>query len=552
MRSANTLKPSFIALLLITSSALADGYRPESALGEVFAEGLGAAEIIVYPTVMRDPYVVGYSTASQQLIVDYFEKHELAGAAGTNDRIEFALPEHRPQFELFMDSLGKFGEQIADRAIQADYAVMLEIIFPPTMGGEVKVFGIHVFVVTPTGENAFSFLLNSHHSSFKRAALSSSDTSASGREKLVMKATSVAMAAFKKQVTQVRDCAETQGVAFPMVEGVGVVEDFESELVAATDVNGIETGFSTFNGSNSRAWLSITDEHPALPQEAAGNHVLKVDLDVNSWAGVLHRFTGAASPEWIPYDWTGARELSFWLYGNESGTTLVVDVLDNRHRCSIRDDAERYSYEFSDDFSGWRLIAIPFEVMTRKDIGNGAPDDGLGLESVNGWGIAALKTHGAKTFYIDDIRVRQVPVLESTPVGPFRDEYVWSPINELPMYGGFEKTAWQQEADEKFLARMRRQYDGDLELAAERFAQMGWNFYYQGDRPKAIRRFNQAWLLNADNQHALWGFAVISRDRGKFRDALRYYEVALEQEPAPEKLRQEYEQLRSLGNDNSK
>ena len=223
MRSANTLKPSFIALLLITSSALADGYRPESALGEVFAEGLGAAEIIVYPTVMRDPYVVGYSTASQQLIVDYFEKHELAGAAGTNDRIEFALPEHRPQFELFMDSLGKFGEQIADRAIQADYALMLEIIFPPTMGGEVKVFGIHVFVVTPTGENAFSFLLNSHHSSFKRAALSSSDTSASGREKLVMKATSVAMAAFKKQVTQVRDCAETQGVAVPMVEGVGVV-----------------------------------------------------------------------------------------------------------------------------------------------------------------------------------------------------------------------------------------------------------------------------------------------------------------------------------------
>jgi hypothetical protein len=543
MRFATTLKQSGIALLFLWSSALADGYRPESPLGEDFVAGLSDAAIVVFPTIVRDPYVVGYSTMSQQLVVDYFDKHELARASAAERAIELDVPPHKPQFELFMDSLGNIAEEAAKRGVQSDYALVLEVLFPPAMGRGLEVFGIHVFIVTPGGENAFSFLLNSHHTSFNRAGLSSPDTSAKGREKLVMKSTTVALAALKEQITQVQSCAPIQGAAFPMLDGTGVVEDFDSELVASTEGNGIAIGFSTFNGNNSRAWMSVTQEHPALPEEAAGNGVLQVDLDVNSWAGVLHRFADDATTEWIAYDWSGARELSFWLYGNDSGTTLVVDVLDNRHRCSIRDDAERYSYEFPDNFSGWQLIAIPFEVMTRKDIGNGAPNDGLGLVSVNGWGFAALRTHGARTYYIDDVRVRQVPVLEDIPAGPFRDEYVWSPINELPMYGNFNKTAWQEEADEKFLAMTLTRFDGDHEAAAEQFARMGWNLYYKADRSSAIKRFNQAWLLDADNRHALWGFAVISRERGKFDDALRFYEMALEKGPENPTIRGEYEQL---------
>ena len=228
----------------------------------------------------------------------------------------------------------------------------------------------------------------------------------------------------------------------------------------------------------------------------------------------------------------------------------MVDVLDNRQRCSNRDDAERYSYEFRDDFSGWKLISIPFEVMTRKDIGNGAPDDGLGLAAAHGWAFATLRTFGTQTFYIDDVSLRHVPVLESTPVGEFRDRYVWCPTNELPMFGGFEKTAWQQQADDEFLAKMIPHYGGDRAAGAERFAQMGWNLYYQGNKTSAIKRFNQAWLLDADNQAALWGFAAISRERGKFDDALRFYEMALESGPEQPKLRQEYEQLAPLRSGN--
>ncbi len=75
---------------------------------------------------------------------------------------------------------------------------------------------------------------------------------------------------------------------------------------------------------------------------------------------------------------------------------------------------------------------------------------------------------------------------------------------------------------------------------------MGWTFYGRGDRSTAIKRFNQAWLLDADNQLALWGFAVISRDRGKLDDALRFYELALEQGPGQAKLQDEYKLLSDL------
>ena len=60
------------------------------------------------------------------------------------------------------------------------------------------------------------------------------------------------------------------------------------------------------------------------------------------------------------------------------------------------------------------------------------------------------------------------------------------------------------------------------------------------------RGFNQAWLLDARNQHALWGFAVISVERGKIDDAVRFYEMAMAIRPGPEKLVEEYEELRRL------
>jgi tetratricopeptide (TPR) repeat protein len=187
--------------------------------------------------------------------------------------------------------------------------------------------------------------------------------------------------------------------------------------------------------------------------------------------------------------------------------------------------------------------------MGRKEIWNGAPNDGLGLSSVHGWALAALRTQGEITFFVDDVRLRREPLMENVPAGLSRETDIWVPVNELPMFGGYEPTGWQRKANEQFLSMVLPGFHGDHEAAAEHFAQTGWNFYYQDDKIVAIKRFNQAWLLDPDNQFALWGFAVISRERGKTDAALRFYRMAVDAGPAHPALKEEYESLRRLAAD---
>ena len=72
-------------------------------------------------------------------------------------------------------------------------------------------------------------------------------------------------------------------------------------------------------------------------------------------------------------------------------------------------------------------------------------------------------------------------------------------------------------------------------------AKTGWDFYYKGDQPTAIKRFNQAWLLDAENALALWGFAGICRDRDQMDDAIRYFEMAIQRDPENAKLERDYQ-----------
>ena len=80
-----------------------------------------------------------------------------------------------------------------------------------------------------------------------------------------------------------------------------------------------------------------------MPGTGDPNNVLKMDLNVVSFAGFVHNFENAAVDTWVPQDWSAYEGISFWLYGNNSGTTMFVDVLDNRNPGSTRDDAERWS-----------------------------------------------------------------------------------------------------------------------------------------------------------------------------------------------------------------
>ena len=76
-----------------------------------------------------------------------------------------------------------------------------------------------------------------------------------------------------------------------------------------------------------------------------------------------------------------------------------------------------------------------------------------------------------------------------------------TPINELPMYGGREKTPAMREADAQFVQDSTA--DGTSREAASReMAQLGWQYFYRNDFSTAMKRFNQAWLLDPNDPEA--------------------------------------------------
>ncbi len=99
-------------------------------------------------------------------------------------------------------------------------------------------------------------------------------------------------------------------------------------------------------------------------------------------------------------------------------------------------------------------------------------------------------------------------------------------MNVLPKYGSLPKTKAQKEIDEVFLSATDKEYHGDRKKASADTAARGWQYLAGGDLETAMRRFNQAWLLNHDNGIALWGMAAIESSIGKFDESRKLFAEA--------------------------
>lgn len=99
-------------------------------------------------------------------------------------------------------------------------------------------------------------------------------------------------------------------------------------------------------------------------------------------------------------------------------------------------------------------------------------------------------------------------------------------IDLLPKYGAQPKNDVQKAADEKFLASIDGYYKGNRKKAAQDVATRGWQFLRQGNAPDAMRRFNQAWLLDSSNGNALWGMAAFEAGSGKLNESLALFTEA--------------------------
>ncbi len=203
----------------------------------------------------------------------------------------------------------------------------------------------------------------------------------------------------------------------PLATPTQIVDDFENGLPSGTDGDGVPIGFLTFS-DGSPISIATTSAPPApVPGSTPGNNVMALTGDVTAFAGFIHAFENTAVTTWTPQDWSSFEGLSFWLYGHNNGTTVFVDVIDNRNPGSTVDDAERFTVSLVDDFSGWQLFEFPFSSFVRKEIGNGAPNDGFTLTQVHGWAVGTLNTPGEVTYYIDDATlygVADIPELAVT------------------------------------------------------------------------------------------------------------------------------------------
>ena len=196
------------------------------------------------------------------------------------------------------------------------------------------------------------------------------------------------------------------GLAAAVEDPVLVVDDMENGVPNGVDGDGVAVGWNTFQDAASTVAVTTTDTPPApRPDAAAGNSVLQLDADVEAFAGVTHSFSNEAVDAWVPQDWSTYAGFAVWVYGQNTGTGMFIDVLDNRNPGSTTDDAERWTVSFTDDFSGWQLLEWQWTEFARKGIGNGAPDDGLNLTEVHGWALGAVTTSGPVTWYADDAQV---------------------------------------------------------------------------------------------------------------------------------------------------
>ncbi|MGY2134382.1 hypothetical protein ACW9KT_19285 [Hymenobacter sp. HD11105] len=112
-------------------------------------------------------------------------------------------------------------------------------------------------------------------------------------------------------------------------------------------------------------------------------------------------------------------------------------------------------------------------------------------------------------------------------------------INERPRYGGLIKTAAQREADELFIAQSLREY-GTSQAARQAHVDFGWHYLATNHAPTAIKRFNQAWLLDSTAAEVYYGFSAYLQQQGQTKEAEQFLRLGQRYDKGNEALLQYY------------
>lgn len=171
------------------------------------------------------------------------------------------------------------------------------------------------------------------------------------------------------------------------------VDRFEGEVpFAAQPADGIFT------------WGSDADDPPTLhltdrTDAPEGAKVLTGTYDISGYGGFTHDFA-ADRPA---HDWSAHQGIRFWWEGRDNGRKIAFEIKDGG---TNGEASELWTTSFTDDFTGWKQIEIPFtDFQYRTDYQPvGGIDHVLGLTRM--WGYAVTLPAGTKgDFAMDDVEL---------------------------------------------------------------------------------------------------------------------------------------------------
>ncbi|MFE6488242.1 glycoside hydrolase family 3 N-terminal domain-containing protein [Streptomyces sp. NPDC057757] len=151
-------------------------------------------------------------------------------------------------------------------------------------------------------------------------------------------------------------------------------------------------------------WGGDTDDPPQLALTARadapeGAKVLTGAYEISGYGGYSHDFA-SGSPA---HDWSAHKGIRFWWDGQNNGKAIPFEIKDGGANGGA---SELWTTSFTDDFTGWKQIEIPFTDFTyRTDYQPvGGIDQILGLTAM--WGYSITLPVGIKgQFAIDDVEL---------------------------------------------------------------------------------------------------------------------------------------------------
>lgn len=191
--------------------------------------------------------------------------------------------------------------------------------------------------------------------------------------------------------------SQVYGFSFSPVGGSGSFRLDQLQLTKPTLLAGFENGSLV-------GWSAFKSEGTTITSSTVspgkvGGYAMRVDYAIatGGWGGVAHTFGTAQN--WRPYATFG-----FWFYGNNTGNSIRIEILDNRAAGSTADTWERFEYRLTDNFTGWRRYSLPWSAFTRRAWQPaGAPNDGFTRSGVGGYNLSPLA--GGSSFRLDQVEL---------------------------------------------------------------------------------------------------------------------------------------------------